>query len=320
MENIHTKIIDLLRRLVSPGIASYYIDAWELLTGDYQLSSTNHLIAHLFREIESAIRDVASQIDPNTLQEIAANRTSKKKNDSHHESEVTILLSWLGFSEQDETWETWVRMTRKDPWKLEGQAHRRSLRTPRELSDEARARWLIVQKALCNILRRLELKFTSVLKRVIEMATRKPKEEDKKYLEKYFPRTFVTTREFLGNIESPEWLKPLEKLHFFDDPPRAQIDPDGTPYMPPWPAAEFLKKMAPQEDGIQGSSNRCFNNQKSACFRERLCILGSTRSTDKCTARAGGKGGRRSLCLAQGRRACAIQRTLGGLYSTYRQD
>jgi len=66
-------------------------------------------------------------------------------------------------------------------------------------------------------------------------------------LQKHFPRTPVTTGYLFDRVESHEWLVRLRDLNFFNEPPQVSVKPDGTPYMPRWPAAEFLKKMASKD-------------------------------------------------------------------------
>src|SRR5579875_1609514 len=52
------RIYEELREVVGRGPADFFRDACVLMAGGHQLKTTAHLVAHLLREIESAIRAV----------------------------------------------------------------------------------------------------------------------------------------------------------------------------------------------------------------------------------------------------------------------
>lgn len=56
-ERIHRRLL-----LIGPGPATFYKDACRLVPDDLLVESTTHLVAHLLREIESALRDVLEPI------------------------------------------------------------------------------------------------------------------------------------------------------------------------------------------------------------------------------------------------------------------
>ncbi len=59
------RIFERLNRLVSPGPAALYRDACAVASGSPQLTSATHTVAHLVREVESALRDVLEPVaDP----------------------------------------------------------------------------------------------------------------------------------------------------------------------------------------------------------------------------------------------------------------
>ena len=66
------RIFNRLNKLVSPGIAEYFRDACQLIEIQNKFTTATHLIAHLLREIESAITKV--------LRPIEENRKEKSKN------------------------------------------------------------------------------------------------------------------------------------------------------------------------------------------------------------------------------------------------
>lgn len=52
-------------------------------------------------------------------------------------------------------------------------------------------------------------------------------------------------RYFFDRLENPEWILPLKENHFFENPPKAQIDEvRGTIGFPIWPESRYLARMA----------------------------------------------------------------------------
>jgi len=49
---------------------------------------------------------------------------------------------------------------------------------------------------------------------------------------------------FLGRLENPEWIEPLEEAGLFDAVPTATTADDGTLSCPHWPASSYLARMA----------------------------------------------------------------------------
>jgi hypothetical protein len=50
--------------LFGPATAAFYADACQLVAHDPQLATTTHLVGHLLRELESALRDVLRPMLP----------------------------------------------------------------------------------------------------------------------------------------------------------------------------------------------------------------------------------------------------------------
>jgi hypothetical protein len=57
-----TRTYERLARLVGPGPAAFFLDTCRLMDEGRPFRSTTHLVAHLLREIESALRDVLEPI------------------------------------------------------------------------------------------------------------------------------------------------------------------------------------------------------------------------------------------------------------------
>ena len=68
-ERIHRRLL-----LVGPGPAAFYRDACRLMNQDHGLQSASHLVAHLLRDTESALRDV---LEPQPDETMTARATPK---------------------------------------------------------------------------------------------------------------------------------------------------------------------------------------------------------------------------------------------------
>ena len=78
-----------LRKLVGPGAADFFRDACALMDDPHRFSSTSHLVGHLMRETESALRVV---LQP--LTRIAGTVGEPTKNDKQ-KFEITSILTLL---------------------------------------------------------------------------------------------------------------------------------------------------------------------------------------------------------------------------------
>ena len=56
------RIHERLQRLVGPGAASFFFDACRMMEERSLYQSTTHLVAHMLREVESALRDVLEPV------------------------------------------------------------------------------------------------------------------------------------------------------------------------------------------------------------------------------------------------------------------
>ena len=125
-ERIHRRLL-----LIGPGPAAFYRDACALMQGQPPLTTTTHLVAHLVREIESAMRDVLEVLyQPPQIVPLA--QTSP----SNHQQEILAILHGLGIEESDPVAQAWLKLAGADnPYNLATRAHRDSLAAPRPLDD-----------------------------------------------------------------------------------------------------------------------------------------------------------------------------------------
>src|SRR2546421_3405659 len=98
-ERIHRRL-----GLVGEGPQAFYRDALRFILGSPPVESVTHLVGHLVREIESALRDV---LEPIAHYEQHKTKDSRGKN---HEHEVRTILGELGLSDTDGVGAAWLRI------------------------------------------------------------------------------------------------------------------------------------------------------------------------------------------------------------------
>ncbi len=229
-ERIHRRL-----GLVGAGPQAFYRDALRLVTGPC-VESTTHLLSHLLREIESALRDV--------LEPIAHYEGRiKAKGSQTHEHEVRLILAELGLSDTEGPGAAWLDIVQTGLHEL---AHRRSLERPRPFDEQFGALWGDVEVVLDAVLQRFESRFLDLHDEADRLlAKAAPSKADLKYLKDYLPNNPVTRHYFFSSLQHPGWLTPLDEAGFFDDPPAAIHDVQaGTTSMPYWPVLDYLKRMA----------------------------------------------------------------------------
>src|SRR5436309_8349440 len=94
--------------------------------------ATTHLVAHLLREIESALRDVLESVVERT------ERLEKKgsSGEDKHKAEILAVLRSLDIPETDPVAQAWLKMPgRGNNYGLQARAHRDALARPR-VADE----------------------------------------------------------------------------------------------------------------------------------------------------------------------------------------
>src|ERR1039458_2390836 len=126
-------------------------------TPSYQ--STSHLVAHLLREIESALRDVLEPVSGWSQQTAPSGKGSHK--DSGHKGEIRRILNALEISEDAPIAQNWLELAgRSEEGALHRRTHRSSLGRPRPVDDDFREFWNDMQDILDVVSARLELRFS----------------------------------------------------------------------------------------------------------------------------------------------------------------
>ncbi|MBX6764609.1 MAG: hypothetical protein IRY88_13155 [Rubrobacteraceae bacterium] len=226
------RIYEELKEVVGPGPAAFFRDACWLMTNPGQLHSTAHLVAHLLREIESAVR---------TLFRPVVEREGSAEDSRSQKEEICLILQSIGMTEDAPEERAWFELAEK----LHGLAHRRGLDAPRAL-EEIFDLWEKSQVLLDVLLRVFRERFLTWLRVLDELLAKpQPIKDDVARLAQEIPNNAVTRRYFFDRLENPEWLEPLRAKGFFRHPPQPERnEQEGTIRFPPWPEAHYLARMA----------------------------------------------------------------------------
>ena len=229
-----------LSKLVGPGPTAFYRDACDLMDDPRRFRSTTHLVAHLIREIESALRDVLVPIS-------ASSSTSSNDEDvpkgtgSGHKDEIRAILSALGIEIGNPVAKKWLRQAGS----YQGRAHRRNLADPAPVTDTVAQFFDDFQGILDYVLDKMEANFASVIAAMDQLAVKTPATaDDVKFLLTSVPQDFVALGRFFERIADPSWLRLLQSARLFAQPPSPALQDDNTVGFPPWPQLHYLVRMA----------------------------------------------------------------------------
>lgn len=227
------QIYEELKEVVGPGPAAFFRDACWLMANPDVLDSTAHLIAHLLRELESAIRAVFKPVVEGAL--------PKQKNADSHKKQIEKILAALNIEKESPEAKAWFELANQ----LHSLAHRRGLDAPRPTKD-VQSLWDQAQKlldVLVSALRERFLSWISVLDELLKH--QQPTKDDLNRLALEVPNNRVIRQYFFDRLENPEWLEPLWKKGFFKHLPEPIHDKEeGMVRFPPWPETKYLARMA----------------------------------------------------------------------------
>lgn len=225
-------------QLVGPGLAAFFRDACWLMQNERALESTSHLVAHLLREIESALRSVLRPIATEAPSHNADSTAQKKESQN---KEIKAILQALGIHEDTPEARAWFELVER----LHSFAHRRGLEAPRQPAA-VHGLWERAQILLPVLLAGVRDRFLRWFWILDDLLTRPyPTNDDLKRLADEIPSNAVTHGYFFDRLDKPEWLEPLWKKGFFCHPPGLVRDAEqGTIRFPPWPEGRYLARMA----------------------------------------------------------------------------
>jgi len=139
--------------LVGPGPTAFYRDVCRLMAAGPVVDATTHLVAHLLREIESAIRDV-----------LLPRGHVAPKGKGKHRAEIEAILRAYGIDPSDPAAVAWLRLSDDaHDERLAPFAHRDSLGAPRRLDDAFREFVTEVEAIFDVVLQRFEGRFLGSL-------------------------------------------------------------------------------------------------------------------------------------------------------------
>lgn len=230
-------------QLVGPGPAAFYRDACWLMSEQDFLSSTAHLVAHLLREIESALRDVLEPLSKLSESERLKDIADK----GNHKNEIYAILKALEIPENDPIAEAWLRLSNQsNDYRLSRLAHREALAAPRLIDKGFKQLWAEMGIVLDVVLEKFRKRYITVFDTLDKLLVeKKPSQSAIKTLKDHIPKSLVSLGYFFDRLESPEWIIPLESKGFFSQIPSPKHDNERnvtTFYV--WPESRYLARMA----------------------------------------------------------------------------
>jgi hypothetical protein len=220
-------------RQLGEGPSAFFTDACQLLAERPSHGTVTHLVAHLLREVESAMRSV---LDP-----------GYKPQDRGHAVSVRAVLDELDISHGDPVAEFWLSLTGKgNAAGMASRAHRSALDAPRDADRGFEDFVQNVEELLDRVTRRFEDRYVGVFGRLDELlAIDRPDAGDAGRLRQQFPQNLATLSYFFAHA-GQDWLVPLRGEGFFASPPEPLLhEEEGTAELPFWPQSQFLLKVAP---------------------------------------------------------------------------
>ncbi len=229
------KLYKLLYELVGPGPAILYKDACFLLQNDLPLESKTHLIFHLFREIESAIREVIIPI---------CKDFKVKKSESGQKQEIEAICKFFNLNDNDPIKTKWLFNIKHEDYEnkntLHILAHRYNLNKPKDLDKNLLSIIIDFQNIFTTILEKFQSKYLDIYEKIDNII----KNSEFGKIDK-LPNIYHVRRYLFQKAISKKWLEYFQKnrKRYFSDPPKVKIE-DGRHIFENWPESEYLAKMA----------------------------------------------------------------------------
>ena len=230
--------------IIGEGPAAFYRDACRVMGGSSRFDSTTHLVGHLVREIESALRASLAALTGRTAKAPQAT----KLEEANRKDEIRQIAQGLGIPLSDPAIRAWLKL--KSPHAV---AHRDALFRPRPVTSEFEKWWQDVEAILYAVLQKFKQeRYVQILHEVDRLlALEYPSKNDVIFLSNNMPNDSALLAQFFNHNQNPHWLKLLRKKGFFDYPPASGR----------WPQAGYLARMA------------AINAQTAEQVREIICRL-----------------------------------------------
>jgi hypothetical protein len=259
---VQRKIYQRLDALVGKGAAAFYRDACYLMKMDDPLESTAHLVGHLLREIESSLRDVLEPLSAPDVSDLnqksikcpeCKHKFNYAKPNPSHKDEIHAILKALEINPEGEIAESRLKLAgNKNKYGLHSRAHRQDLAAPGVIDNEYKDFWREIQIILDTLLDRFEARAVEIREKLDEL-TLKPEgtKQDIDFLRLNIPNSAFALGYFFDQLESSDWLEPLNNAGFFDTPPGIEVDVETKGFrFPIWAQSRYLIKVAPKEPKI----------------------------------------------------------------------
>jgi hypothetical protein len=227
--------------LLGPGPAAFFRDAGRLMSSQCDLASKRHLVGHLLREIESALRDVLEPFVDTSCTQGSAQQ--KKRTEDEHGREIRFVLAALGIPQDDPVAVAWLRLAGQgSPTALHREAHRDNLDF-RRADAEFEKWWDDVQSVFDVVLSRFEENYAAVFRVLDELLASSSADIDT--LRIRVPNNYTAHEYFFSRLDSPAWIAPLVEGGMLGHPPDPEVVDDGTGVrFPGWPVVHYLERMA----------------------------------------------------------------------------
>ncbi len=249
------RILEQLKSLVSEGIAAFFLAACRNMASEKTPACSN-IVAHLLREVESAIRGILDPV------------SGKSKQDSHAKS-IDRCCNSLDIPFDGLLRRNWHLVIGGESRNgFHARAHRSGLDMPPPITKEFKDWWDLVLATFDGILKQHEDHYAQIFITLDELLQiTSPGKAHIGFLTNRIPRSHAAQWYFFKRLEHPGWLRPLRKKGFFRNIPAIEMDKEQeTIAFPPWPAGQYLERMAK----VAGKQNQ----------REVLNIIRYTPKTD----------------------------------------
>jgi hypothetical protein len=226
--------------MVGEGPAAFFSDACLILSLDLRPASASHIVGHLLREVESAVREV---LEPQ------ANSRQGESGDGHQLS-IRAVLDELQIPAEEPAARFWLGVTGAgNPSGLAMRAHRSARGVPRPVDGEFLEFASGMEELLDRVLTRFKARYVGIFTRLDEILAEGPSKKRAARLKKNFPQNDACLSYFFGRA-SAAWLSPLAEKGYFASPPGLVLHPeDSTAEMPFWPESNFLARVAAEAPG-----------------------------------------------------------------------
>ena len=200
------------------------------MEGNPRLEATTHVVAHLLRELNAALRDV--------LRPMVPDEAWPTEGQNVQAIQIGAICDALGVAAEDQLRALWRDFAQP----LARWAHRYSRAAPRPVDEDFRQLWDQAQAVVFELARRIEANYTRALGLVDELGAGAP---DVSRLRQEVPHSTVVLDRFFGRA-GLAWFEPLREAGYFHSPPALEYEDDGSVGYARWPQGRFLARVAPE--------------------------------------------------------------------------